>query len=90
MTDRTQLSVQLYTVRRFLSQDFDGTLAKIAEFGFTQVEPFAFTNVLDDLRTGLRKHNLSAPTTHMGLLSGDQDQICAAAKQLGITTVIEP
>jgi sugar phosphate isomerase/epimerase len=90
MTNRTQLSVQLYTVRSFLSEDFDGTLAKIAGFGFTQVEPFAFMNFLDDLSTGLTKHNLSAPTTHMGFLSGGQDEIFAAAKELGITTVIEP
>src|SRR3712207_1708884 len=90
MIDSTQLSVQLYTVRGFLSEDFDGTLAKIAEFGFTQVEPFAFLNFLDDLSTGLSRHNLSAPTTHMGLLSGDQDEIFPAAKELGITTVIEP
>ena len=90
MTSHAQLSVQLYTVRSFLSEDFDGTLAKIAGYGFTQVEPFAFINFLEDLGAGLSKHSLSAPTTHMGLLAGDQDQIFAAAKELGITTVIEP
>ena len=90
MPNRSQPSVQLYTVRSFLSEDFDGTLGKIAGFGFTQVEPFAFMNFLDDLRGGLSKHNLSAPTTHMGFLSGDQDEIFAAAKELGIATVIEP
>ncbi len=90
MTNRSQLSVQLYTVRSYLSEDFDGTLAKIAEFGFSQVEPFAFLNFFEDLEAGLNKHNLSAPTTHMGLLAGNQDQIFAAAKDLGITTVIEP
>jgi sugar phosphate isomerase/epimerase len=90
MTNSTQLSVQLYTVRSFLSEDFDGTLGKIAGFGFSQVEPFAFMNFRDELRAGLSSHNLSAPTTHMALLSGDQDEIFAAAKELGITTVIEP
>jgi sugar phosphate isomerase/epimerase len=83
------LSVQLYTVRNALAEDFDGTLAKIAGFGYTQVEPFQFVNFLDGLRN-LSKHGLSAPTTHVGLLSGDQDEIFAAAKELGITTVIEP
>jgi sugar phosphate isomerase/epimerase len=90
MPNRSQPSVQLYTVRSFLSEDFDGTLGKIAGFGFTQVEPFAFMNFLDDLGAGLSKHSLSAPTTHMGFLSGDQDEIFAAAKELGIATVIEP
>jgi sugar phosphate isomerase/epimerase len=83
------LSVQLYTVRNALAEDFDGTLAQIAGFGYKQVEPFQFVNFLDGLRN-LGKHGLSAPTTHVGLLSGDQDEIFAAAKELGIGTVIEP
>ena len=74
MPNPDQLSVQLYTVRDALAEDFDGTLAKIAGFGYTQVEPFAFTNFTDELKTGLGKHGLAAPTTHMGLLSvDDQD-----------------
>ncbi len=34
------LSLQLYTVRYKLEEDFDATLARIAEIGFTKVEPF--------------------------------------------------
>jgi len=84
-----KLSVQLYTVRNALAEDFDGTLAQIAGFGFTQVEPFQFVNFLDGLRN-LSKHGLSAPTAHVGLLAGDQEEIFGAAKELGIQTVIEP
>jgi len=84
-----ELSVQLYTVRNALAEDFDGTLERIAGFGFTQVEPFGFTNFLEGLRK-LGQHGLSAPTTHMGLVNGDLDQIFAAAQELGIGTVIEP
>lgn len=83
------LSVQLYTVRNALAEDFDGTLAKIAGFGYTQVEPFAFVGSIDGLRR-LGEHGLTAPTTHMGLLAGDQDEIFGAAAELGIGTVIEP
>ena len=73
------------------TEDFDGTLAKIAGFGYTQVEPFAFINFFDDLATGLSKHGLAAPTTHMGLLTvDDQDAVFAAAKELGIETIIVP
>lgn len=86
-----QLSVQLYTVRGALEEDFDGTLAKIAEYGYTQVEPFGFVNFFDDLKTGLAAHGLSAPTTHMGLLTADDvDDVFAKAKELGIETVIVP
>ena len=34
------LSLQLYTVRGKLEEDFDATLARIAEIGYTKVEPF--------------------------------------------------
>jgi len=91
MPNPDQLSVQLYTVRGALEEDFDGTLAKIAGFGYTQVEPFAFVNFFDDLKTGLSTHGLAAPTTHMGLLAvDDQDAVFTAAKELGIETIIVP
>ena len=34
------LSVQLYTVRDALAENYDETLAALAGFGFTAVEPF--------------------------------------------------
>jgi sugar phosphate isomerase/epimerase len=90
MPDLADLSVQLYTVRNALAEDFDATLAQIAAFGYTQVEPFQFVSFMDGLRAGLTKHGLSAPTTHVGLLAGDQEEIFAAAKELGVDTVIDP
>ncbi|MDN5761061.1 MAG: sugar phosphate isomerase/epimerase [Microlunatus sp.] len=91
MLDPEQLSVQLYTVRGALDEDFDDTLAKIAEYGYTNVEPFAFIRFFDQLKAGLRSHGLSAPTTHVGLLAAeDQDAIFEAAKELDIATVIDP
>jgi sugar phosphate isomerase/epimerase len=91
MPNPDQLSVQLYTVREALEEDFDGTLAKIAAYGYTQVEPFAFVNFFDALKAGLSAHGLTAPTTHVGLLAAeDQDAVFAAARELGITTVIDP
>jgi sugar phosphate isomerase/epimerase len=86
----SELSVQLYTVREALAQDFDGTLGKLASFGFTQVEPFALLNFADELREGLARNDLSAPTTHMHLLGEDQDAIFGLAAELGIETVVEP
>jgi sugar phosphate isomerase/epimerase len=89
MSDQ-DLSVQLYTVRNALAEDFDGTLERIAGYGFTQVEPFGFTQYLDGLRK-LGQHGLTAPTTHMGLVAdADLDAIFGAASELGIGTVIEP
>jgi sugar phosphate isomerase/epimerase len=86
----SELSVQLYTVRDALAEDFDGTLGKLAAFGFTQVEPFALLSFADELRNGLARNGLTAPTTHMHLLGEDQDAIFSLAAELGIQTVIEP
>ena len=86
----SELSVQLYTVRDALAQDFDGTLSKLAAFGFTQVEPFAFVNFADQLRSGLATNGLTAPTAHIHLLGEDHDAICELAAELGIQTIIEP
>ncbi|GAA0579197.1 sugar phosphate isomerase/epimerase [Kribbella sandramycini] len=84
------LSLQLYTVRYKLEEDFDATLARIAEIGFTKVEPFGVPGAAEKLAEALPKHGLTAPTTHAGLLREDAAPIYAAAKQLGIGTVIEP
>ena len=86
----SELSVQLYTVREALAQDFDGTLGKLASFGFTQVEPFAFVNFADELRSGLPNNGLTAPTAHVHLIGEDHDAICELAAELGIQTIIEP
>ncbi len=86
------LSVQLYSVRTALAEDFRGTLAKLAEIGLTQVEPF---NLVDDpagLRDALRENGLTAPSAHSRLADGiaDQDKIFEAAATAGVQTVIDP
>lgn len=84
------LSLQLYTVRYKLEEDFDATLARIAELGYRKVEPFGLVELAPQLAEALPKYGLSAPTTHAGLLREESGPIYAAAKQLGIDTVIDP
>ena len=50
----SELSVQLYTVREALEQDFDGTLARIAGL-VHQVEPFALPSSRTNCATGWPK-----------------------------------
>jgi sugar phosphate isomerase/epimerase len=85
-----ELSVQLYTLRAALAADFDAALGAVAALGFRQVEPFRLVEFADELRAGLARHGLSAPTTHMSLGQGDQDKTFALARELGIETVIDP
>jgi len=84
------LSVQLYSVRDAVESDLGGTLERLAGIGLTQVEPYNFAATVDALEEGLKSAGLTAPTGHAPLLSSDQDEIFAAAKRLGIGTVIDP
>ncbi|WP_334172556.1 sugar phosphate isomerase/epimerase family protein [Sinomonas sp.] len=83
-------SVQLYTVRDAIEEDLPGTIRRLAEIGFTQVEPYRFAERAEEFAAAFEENGITAPTGHAPLLSGDQDEIFAAAKRLGIGTVIDP
>jgi sugar phosphate isomerase/epimerase len=83
-------SLQLYTVRGPLEEDLDGTVKRVAELGFTAVEPYNFVATADALAAALAANGLTAPSGHAPLLRADQDEIFQAAKKLGIGTVIDP
>ncbi|MFF4357691.1 sugar phosphate isomerase/epimerase family protein [Streptomyces sp. NPDC001604] len=83
-------SVQLYTVRDALQTDLAGTIRRLAGIGFTQVEPYNFVAQAEELATALADAGVTAPSGHAPLLSGDQDEIFAAAKRLGMGIVIDP
>lgn len=96
------ISVQLWTVRDQLAADLDGTLARLRAIGFTRVEAFGFTGRADGLAAALDRNGLSSPTGHASLASGAEnpfdstivvpapDEVFAAAKTLGMTTVFDP
>jgi sugar phosphate isomerase/epimerase len=83
-------AVQLYTLRHALENDLPGTIKKVADIGFTQVEPYNFVATAAELGAALKANGLTAPSGHAPLLSENQEAIFAAAKELGITTVIDP
>jgi sugar phosphate isomerase/epimerase len=60
------LGVQLYTVRKQMKDDFEGTLAKVAAAGYREVE-FAgyFDHSSKDVRAILDRHGLIAPSAHI-------------------------
>jgi len=88
----SKLSVQLYSVRDAFAQDPTGTLGRLAELGFTQVEPYGVRENLAVLRTALPAYGLTAPTAHAQLLDRHTDRhaVFAAAAELGIGIVIDP
>jgi len=90
MPDPADLSVQLYTVRRQLADDVDGTLAELARIGFGRVEAFDLLAWRDRLRDALPRHGLAVPTAHVDVLATDVSGVVDAAHDLGVPTVIQP
>lgn len=84
-------SVQLYTVRDAVSADLQGAIARIAEIGFRQVEPYAFVERADEFERAFAAAGVTAPSGHAPVIdSDDPARTFDAAAQLGIGTVIDP
>jgi sugar phosphate isomerase/epimerase len=84
------LSVQLYTVREVIQEDLPGTLKRIADIGFSQVEPFNVAG-FPGLPAALADAGLTAPTAHQHFV-GEADLATPfeAARAAGISRVIDP
>jgi sugar phosphate isomerase/epimerase len=80
------VGAQLYTVRRELEKDFEGTLARVAGLGYREVE-FAgyFGRPPKEVRAALTRHNLNAPAAHVQLaaLRGSVQELIEAAHVIG-------
>jgi sugar phosphate isomerase/epimerase len=87
------IGIQLYTLRKLLSKDFEGTLAALAKIGYREVE---FAGLHDhsasEVRSILDRHGLRAPAGHVGIpqITDTIDQTIADAKTLGHEFVILP
>jgi len=87
-----KIGLQLYTVRDQMKADFEGTLARVAEIGYKEVE-FAgyFNHTPADVRAILDKHGLSAPSTHVGDISPDAWKAALdAAHAIGHEYIVVP
>lgn len=64
----SRIGVQLYTVRTLMQRDFEGTLARVAQVGYREVE-FAgyFDRTPQQVRAALRANRLAAPAVHIGM-----------------------
>jgi sugar phosphate isomerase/epimerase len=82
----TAIGAQLYTVRRELEKDFEGTLARVAALGYREVE-FAgyFNRPPKEVRAVLARHDLTSPAAHVQLadLRGSLQGMIDAARRIG-------
>jgi len=69
---KKQIGLELYTVRDILPKDYEGTLARVAEIGYKEVEPADPYNKLEpkQYRALLDRYGLSMPSTHSGAVDG--------------------
>jgi len=85
------IGVQLYTVRNIIMKDPEGTLEKIAGFGYNEVEAFGYNNGKFFGKTPaeylaiLKKNNLRQPSGHYGLanINNNWDKAIEDAKAVG-------
>src|SRR5262245_22461975 len=68
---KKQMGLELYTVRDLFDKDPEGTLARVAEIGYKEVEPTSYGNFdPKHFRAMLDRQELSAPSTHAGATEG--------------------
>jgi sugar phosphate isomerase/epimerase len=88
-----RVGLQLYTLRREMAENFDATLARVADLGFKEME-FAgyFGRSATDVRRVLERNGLTSPAAHIQLTavrSNLQGEIDYAA-ELGQTYIVIP
>jgi sugar phosphate isomerase/epimerase len=88
-----QVAVQMYTLRQHAAEDLDGTLWRLADIGYKQVE-FAgyYDNSAEDIAAMLERHGLRAPAAHIPYdqFQSRIDGVIEDAKTIGFEWVIVP
>jgi sugar phosphate isomerase/epimerase len=87
------VGLQLYTVRGPLRSDFEGTLAKVAEFGYAEVEFAGYYNrTPEQIRKLLDANKLKSPASHIALAELQKDPVKAieTAKTIGHHYIVCP
>lgn len=64
----SKVGVQLYTIRDALTRDLDGSLARVAQIGYREVELAGYrSHSIADFKASLDRHGLVAPSTHIAM-----------------------
>ena len=88
-----RIGIQLYSVRTEMQRDMPGTLTRLAEIGYKEVE-FAgyFGRTAPEVRALLERNKLAAPSTHIGFtgLGPDWEKALDFAASVGHTFATVP
>jgi sugar phosphate isomerase/epimerase len=88
-----RVGIQLYTLRSIMPQDFDGTLARVAEIGYREVEFAGYHGrTPEQVRAVLDRVGLTAPSAHVSnpVLGPAWDKTIEAAVTIGHRYLIVP
>ncbi|ACV59165.1 sugar phosphate isomerase/epimerase family protein [Alicyclobacillus acidocaldarius] len=88
-----EIALQMYTLRKPLEEDFDGTLRRVAEIGFRLIELHHYgPYTAGDLRRRLDELGLRAISAHVPLvrLESEIDGVLEEAQALGLEYVVCP
>ena len=87
------IGLQLYSLRKEMGEDFEGTLAKLAELGFKEME-FAgyFNRSANEVRSILDANGLTSPAAHIPLtdIANNLSQVIDTAATLGQKYIVLP
>jgi sugar phosphate isomerase/epimerase len=90
---RFPIGLQLYSVRDLLPKDFDGTLGKLREAGYTEVEAAGYYDrAAAEFRKAMDRVGLRCVSAHHGLsvLRPQLDQLIEYGHQLGLEYIVCP
>ncbi len=82
-----RMGLELYTVRDLIAKDYIGTLEKVAQIGFKEIEPAEeYANLSPKaFRAQLDRLGLTMPSTHSGIAEApDMEQRLAGFQVMGI------
>ena len=95
-----KIGLELYTVRDALKKDFDGTLARVAQVGYKEVEMAGYFEHMSgwnpppkEARRVLDSHGLAAPAAHVpytALDPGNWPKVVEASGILGHKYIVNP
>ena len=90
---RIPIGLQLYSVRELLPKDFDGTLRKVREAGYTEVEAAGYYDrTAAEFRKAMDKAGLRCVSTHhpLGVLWPRLDELIEYGHALGVDYIVSP
>ncbi len=95
---KSDIGLQLYTLRQVIMKDVKGTLSAVAEMGYTQVETYGYRDgklfgmTVNDFKSYMDSLNLQIVSGHNGmdLIGTSWDKTCADAQAMSQRYVVVP